>query len=126
MYNYNARILSVYDGDGVFHAKVDMGMNLFQRKDIRLFGVDTPELRGENKKAGIIVRDFVRELILGEDVIIRTQKDKTGKYGRLLASVIIDDVDLAQLLLDKGYAKAYHGEKKSEWSMGEIDHILFN
>ena len=124
MYEYNAKIISVYDGDGVYDAEIDMGMNLFQRKDIRLFGVDTPEMRGEHKKAGKVVRDFVRNLILNKAVLIITQKDKTGKYGRLLASVIIDDIDLAQLLLDKGYAKAYHGGKKQEWSTIEIDHIL--
>ena len=124
MYEYRAKIIDVYDGDGVFDVEVDMGMNLFQRKDIRLYSVDTPELRGEHKKAGRIVANFVTDLILGKQVIIRTKKDKTGKYGRLLADVIIDDVDLAQLLLDKGYAKAYHGGKKEEWSMGEIDHIL--
>ena len=126
MYEYNAKILSVYDGDGVFDAEIDMGMNLFQRKDIRLFGVDTPEMRGEYKEAGKVVRDFVRNLILNKTVLIITQKDKTGKYGRLLASVIIEDMDLAQLLLDKGYAKAYHGGNKQEWSMGEIDNILFS
>ena len=124
MYEYKAKILSVYDGDGVFGAEVDMGMNLFQRKSIRLFGVDTPEMRGENKKAGKIVRDFVRNLILGKDVIIVTKKDKTGKYGRLLASILIDGNNLSDLLVDKGYAKLYYGGKKCKWSKKEIDYIL--
>ena len=132
-YTYDARVTSVYDGDGKFgmtlKVQVDIGMkevlSVERPMSVRLFGVDTPEIRGGNKRAGIIVRDFVRALILNKNVIIHTHKDKTGKYGRLLASVIIDDVDLAQLLLDKGYAKAYHGEKKEEWSMSEIDHILF-
>lgn len=133
-YTYDAKITSIYDGDGKFEVlmtvKVDIGMNEILTREriegVRLFNVDTPEVRGEHKRAGIIVRDFVRAFMLGKDVILKTKKDKTGKYGRLLADVIVDDVDLAQLLLDKGYAKPYFGGKKQEWSMEEIDHILFN
>ena len=131
MYEYKAKILSVYDGDGVYDAQVDMGMNLFQRKDIRLYGVDTPEMRGEQREAGIVVRDFVRELILNEDVVIHTYHDKTGKYGRLLADIHIisddglDYKDLSDILLEKGYAKVYTGGKKLEWDDTEIDKIIF-
>lgn len=130
MYEYKAKILTVYDGDGVFDAEVDMGMNLFQRKDLRLYGVDTPEMRGEQHRAGVIVRDFVRGLILNKDVLITTQRDKTGKYGRLLASITIpalsisSGTDLATILINKGYAKPYFGGKKDGWSMEEIDKIL--
>ena len=130
MYVYKAKILSVYDGDGVFDAEIDMGMNLKQRKDIRLYGVDTPEMRGEQHRAGTVVRDFVRELILGKDVVVKTKKDKSGKYGRLLADITISPLsvtsgtDLGQILIEKGYAKPYFGGKKEGWSMEEIDKIL--
>jgi endonuclease YncB( thermonuclease family) len=130
MYRYKAKILSVYDGDGTFDAEVDMGMNLFQRKDLRLYGCDTPEMRGSQHRAGVIVRDFVRDLILNKTVIIRTHKDQTGKYGRLLVDIIIHPLSinsgnsLAQILIDKGYAKPYFGGKKEEWSVNEIDKIL--
>jgi len=130
MYEYKAEILSVYDGDGVYDAKVDMGMNLFQRKDLRLYGVDTPELRGSQRRAGLVVRDFVRDLILNKEAIIKTHRDKTGKYGRLLCDILIisedglDFEDLADILIEKKYAKPYFGKKKEEWSMQEIDFIL--
>ena len=125
MYEYKAKILSIYDGDGVMDAEVDMGMNLFQRKDIRVYGIDTPEIRGEQHDAGIIVRDYVRKLILNKEVILTTQRDKTGKYGRLLASIQIGNSDLGEHLLAMGYAKPYDGGKKDEWSMEEIDKIIF-
>ena len=129
MYQYEAKILSVYDGDGVFDANIDMGMNLWHRKDLRLYRVDTPELRGNHRKAGLVVRDFVRELILGKTVVINTQRDKTGKYGRLLVDIqiISDDghihEDLSELLINKGYAKPYFGGKKDEWRTEELEAI---
>ena len=132
MYQYEAKILSVYDGDGVFNAEVDMGMNLFQHKDLRLYGVDTPEMRGVQKKAGKIVRDFVRGLILNKYVTIRTHKDKTGKYGRLLVSIMVKhdskglEMDLGELLIQKGYAKHYLGKKKEPWAKQELSKIINN
>jgi len=43
---------------------VDMGMKLYIEKQVRLYGVDTPELRGKQKVAGRKVRDFVRKCIV--------------------------------------------------------------
>jgi len=124
-YKYIAVITSVYDGDGSYNCTVDMGMKLYLEKQVRLYGVDTPELRGNQKIAGRKVRDFVRECILEKEVILHTQKDKSGKYGRLLASIKFDDgKDLAKLLLKKGYAKAYLGGKKELWTKEELDFII--
>ena len=137
-YEYSGKITDVYDGDGKFIIKlkisVDIGMkeilSIEREKELRVFGIDTPELRSGNpaeNKAGRIVADYVENLILNKDVIIRTYKDKNGKYGRLLADVIFDGgVDLAQHLLDIGYAKPYTGKvKKDEWSSTQIDNIIF-
>jgi len=124
MYEYNAKILKVYDGDGVFHANVDMGMNLFQRKEIRLYGYDAPEMRGNHYDAGVIVRDYVRSLILDKDVVIITKKDKSGKYGRLLADIIINGVDLGKHLFEKKYVKIYNGGKKEIWTNENLNDII--
>lgn len=133
-YRYNAHIKSVYDGDGTFHVdmiiKYDIGMKIVNTielsKEVRIYGIDTPEIKGSQRRAGIIVRDFVRELILGKDVIIETHKDKSGKYGRLLIDLYINDELLSDILLDKGYAKPYTGGTKDEWSIEEIDYIIFD
>lgn len=106
MYNYRAYIKDVYDGDTVT-AVVDLGFLHYQEMKLRLYGIDTPELRGEEREQGIIVRDIVREMILGKDVEIHTFKDKQGKYGRYLATIIIDDLDLNQWLVDNGHAEVY-------------------
>ena len=126
-YKYIARVTSVYDGDGAYNATIDMGMKLYIEKQVRLYAVDTPELRGKQKVAGRKVRDFVRKCILDKEVVLYTQKDKSGKYGRLLASIKFDDgKDLAKLLIKKGYAKEYFGEKKKPWTQKELDFIIDN
>tara|TARA_R100000935_G_scaffold58186_2_gene94250 strand:+ start:1128 stop:1454 length:327 start_codon:yes stop_codon:yes gene_type:complete len=106
MYQYKAKIISVYDGD-IVTAMVDLGFYHFQQMKFRLYGIDTPELRGEEREEGLKVRDIVREMILDKDVIINSYKDKQEKYGRYLANIIIDDIDLNVWLVENGHAKEY-------------------
>lgn len=106
MYNCKAKIIDVYDGYTVT-AMVDLGFLHFQEMKLRLYGIDTPELRGEEKEAGIIVRDIVREMILNKDVEIHSYKDKQGKYGRYLANIIVDGVDVNEWLVENNHAKPY-------------------
>jgi len=42
-------------------------------------------MTGTDKARGAAVRDFLRELIGGQEVIIKSIKDQRGKYGRYLA-----------------------------------------
>lgn len=132
-YVYEATIHSVHDGDGVFSASIhiDLGFHMEQTipKKFRLVNVDTPEVTGRQRKAGIVVRDFVRGLILNKRVKIKTDYTK-GKFGRLLAEVYIEwygrpDVKLSDLLVDLGYAKPFDGKtKKTEWTDEELEEIV--
>ena len=106
MYNYKAKIIAVYDGDTVT-AVVDLGFLHSQEMKLRLYGIDTPEMRGPEKAEGKKVRDIVREMILDKEVEIQSYKDKQGKYGRYLANIVIDGIDLNQWLVDNGHAKPY-------------------
>jgi len=106
MYNYYAKIIGVYDGDTVT-AVVDLGFLHSQEMKLRLYGIDTPEMRGPEKVEGKKVRDIVRTMILDKQVELITYKDKQGKYGRYLATIIIDGVDVNQWLVSNGHAKVY-------------------
>lgn len=107
MYTYKAKIIDVYDGDTVT-AVVDLGFLHFQEMKLRLYGIDTPELRGAEKVEGKKVRDIVRSMILDKDVTIRSYKDKQGKYGRYLANIVLEDgLELNQWLVDNGHATEY-------------------
>ncbi|NNM22882.1 MAG: thermonuclease family protein [Flavobacteriaceae bacterium] len=106
MYNYKAHIKAVYDGDTVT-AVVDLGFLHYQEMKLRLYGIDTPELRGPEREQGLIVRDILREMILDKEVEIHSYKDKQGKYGRYLATIILDGLNVNQWLVDNGHAQEY-------------------
>jgi micrococcal nuclease len=96
LYKYNAKVVSAYDGDTI-RAVFDLGFGIQWHGErakgvsLRLSGIDTPELRGEERADGIHVRDIVRVLVLDRDVVIKTEKDESGKYGRYLANVLITE-----------------------------------
>jgi len=103
MYTYKAEIISVYDGDTVT-ALIDLGFTVSVTVKLRLYGVNTPEIRTRDvaeKKAGYVARDFVRERILGKTVQVRTHKK--GKYGRWVSTIweVVNGTVLDQSLNDK-------------------------
>jgi len=107
-YEYRAKVTAVYDGD-TFTVDIDLGLGVWMHgQKIRLYGVDTPEVRGKERARGIQVRDHVRDLILGNEVLLETHRDKKGKYGRWLARVLVNknggNLDLSQHLLDRNLA----------------------
>jgi micrococcal nuclease len=106
-YKYKAFVTGVYDGDTIT-VDIDLGMNMWKKNvKLRLARIDTPEMRGVEKIAGKQVRDYVRVLILGQEVVIETIKDKTGKYGRYLVEVIVGNMNLNDHLLEIGMATEY-------------------
>ena len=108
LFTYNAIITDVYDGD-TFTADIDLGLGIWKKGvKLRLAYVDTPEIRGEEKVEGKKVRDHVRGLILNKTVAIQTFKDKTGKYGRLIADVYLtQDTTLSNYLIENNMAEKY-------------------
>ena len=106
---YKARVTSGYDGD-TFTADIDLGLAVMVKGEkLRLYRINTPEVRGAEREAGLLSRDFLREKIDGKEVIIQTIKDKKGKYGRYLAEVYLTDIDgnlinLNDMLVNKGLA----------------------
>lgn len=112
LYYYVAQVTDVYDGD-TFTVDLDLGLGLWRHaQTIRLWRVNTPEVKGPEKVHGLPVRDFVRALILNKPILLRTildlrGEDRTEKFGRLLGEVIVEDetgelINLNDLLLSKG------------------------
>ena len=111
IYNYKAFVTGVYDGDSIT-IDIDLGFNNWMKNQkVRLFGINTPEIRGEERPDGLVARDRLRELILDKEVIITSYKDKSGKYGRWLATVFLKQDGMFEnintLLLAEGLAEVY-------------------
>jgi micrococcal nuclease len=109
LYFYNAVVSNVYDGDTI-RAHIDLGFNtwIFDMK-LRLYGIDTPEIRGEERPLGLLAKEFVEERIpVGTEIQVMTQKDATGKYGRYLATIFYDGGrNLNEELIESGNAEEY-------------------
>jgi micrococcal nuclease len=93
LYHYKAFISSAYDGDTVT-ADIDLGLKtIVKGEKVRLNRINTPEMRGPEKVAGKVSRDWLRERIVGRSVLIETFKDKKGKYGRYIAEIWLPEND---------------------------------
>ncbi len=100
LYQYRARVLRVVDGD-TYDLMIDLGFETFIQKRIRLYGVNTPEIKGDDKERGLQARDRVVQLIHGKEVMV-VSCDHKGKYGRPLAKILMLDrnrQDLGDLLV---------------------------
>jgi len=58
------------------------------------------------KKRGLAAKAWLKERIEGKWVVIESSMEK-GSFGRWLARVWIDDVDVNQQMLDEGWAVPY-------------------
>jgi micrococcal nuclease len=106
-YIYKATVLKVIDGD-TFDLLIDLGYHTFIQKRIRLDGVDTPEVRGEERPEGLISKAAVEELIGGQEVRVISVRER-DKYGRNIARILFgeNDVDLTDYLLDNKLGEPY-------------------
>lgn len=110
LYHYKAIVTGVYDGDSIT-VDIDLGLGVwFRGQKIRLSDINSPEVRGDEREAGLISRDWLRAKILNKEVIIETIKDKKGKYGRWLGEIWINEgteyLNVNMLLVTNGMAES--------------------
>ena len=87
LYHYKMTVTRVVDGDTIY-GDVDLGFNFGGRKmEFRLAEINTPEIRGADRTAGLASKEYVESKILNKEVCILTKKDSKEKYGRYLAWV---------------------------------------
>ena len=101
MYEYNCKVKRVVDGDTV-DVVIDLGFDIHFATRVRLYGMDTPESRTRNKDEkvrGLMSKDFLKEWMEKDDVIIRTRKDKKGKFGRVLGEMLVCGENVNKLMV---------------------------
>jgi micrococcal nuclease len=84
---------------------------------LRLRGIDAPEISGKclkEKQHAQRAKGYLNGLLASGKAIGLSQIQR-DKYFRLLAVVHVDGVNVNQLLLDRGYARAYDGKTKQSW-----------
>lgn len=133
-----AKVVSVYDGDAVSAVFRHPGER-FHTVKVRVRGIDAPELhpsrdtpcRDLHARAGAAARRRLLELApVGSVVVLECFGE--DKYGRTLADVLVRPrrrsfcgwicrkkrVSAGQQLLEEGYALAYDGGAKAEFTEG--------
>ncbi len=111
----DARVIRVLDGDTI-EVETTVWLGQVVRTTVRFDGVDTPELRGKCEFERMLARDaklFVEQRVADGVTIDGVRPDKYG--DRVLATVRVKGQDLAQLLVEAGLARVYHGDKRMSW-----------
>ena len=115
-----AHVQNVYDGD-TFYIVVpecaELLSTLCDHLGVRVNGIDTPEMHGKcqwERDHALAAKAVTVAMIKNAKSIVLTHVERE-KYGRLLANVEIDGVDLGAALINGGYAKEYHGAARTGW-----------
>lgn len=128
MYEYRCKVVHIVDGDTV-DVDIDLGFGVWMKKQrIRLYGIDTPESRTrdlEEKKYGLAAKAYLTGMLDDEaGIILKTYKDKEGKFGRILGELWrttnYADQSINEYMIEKHHAVRYMGQSKESI---EEDHI---
>ena len=124
MYQYSCIIRKVVDGDTI-DVDIDLGFGVWMRKErIRILGIDTPESRTRDKVEktyGILAKNFVKSYLpVGSVQTLQTEKDGTGKFGRILGKFLVYDkkedrqMHLGDIMIREHLAVKYEGQSKED------------
>ena len=99
------KVVKVIDADTV-DVVIDLGFGITIEERLRLYRIDAWEIRGEQRPRGIEAKEFlIMKLTEAETIHIDVPEKERGKYGRVLATVYADGVDLNALLVSEGHAE---------------------
>ena len=121
MFEYSCKLIKVIDGDTI-DIDIDLGFGVWLRNQrIRMYGIDTPESRTrdlEEKKYGLAAKKFLTGMLDDKGgIILKTHKDATGKFGRILGELWrttdYADKSINDYMVEKHHAAAYMGQSKT-------------
>jgi micrococcal nuclease len=108
----NAQGVRVIDGDTIVVETSWLGVG-----HVRIRGIDAPELNGpcqaERDMAAAAKAKLGEMIKLGTKLTIHDPEQ--DKYGRMLATVNVGDVNVADALIAAGVARPYNGGKRLPW-----------
>ena len=116
MYEYQCEVKRIVDGDTV-DVIIDLGFSILYSTRVRLYGIDTPESRTRDKDEkvrGLLSKDYLKEWLDQGGVIIRTYRDKKGKFGRVLGEMVVGGRNINLLMVNENYAVKYEGQSKED------------
>ena len=118
MFEYNAVIVKVVDGDTV-DVDIDLGFGIWQKNErVRIMGIDTPESRTRDlteKKYGKAAKQFFVDWVAKYDSILVESTEK-GKFGRILGTLYDPEQKecFNELIIEAYHAVPYTGQSKAD------------
>jgi micrococcal nuclease len=111
MYKYQARLVRIIDGDTI-DVSIDLGFDVWINERVRLANIDAPEVRTRDKlekKAGLEATAWLTDMFDKHDVFVlaTTEFNRTGKYGRTIGTIYLDDINVNELMIKEGFATRY-------------------
>ena len=107
-----------YDGDTCTFTIPGVHLLIGERISVRIRGIDAPEIRGRcqvEKRTAIQARDYLRSILNGASRIELHEVER-GKCFRIVATLLADGVNVADLLIARGLARPYDGAtERREW-----------
>ncbi len=97
----------VYDGDTIRVLLDDVYVHGRPVEIIRLAGIDAPELRGRDRCAALASREALHNVVIGQRVLVMPVRLWRCPYGRIIARVLVDDLDLGAWLVKNAWAREY-------------------
>jgi endonuclease YncB( thermonuclease family) len=128
-----ARIVDLYDADTItLILPLDFG---FYKFSCRIYGIDTSEINSKNEDAKLLAnkaklrmlqlcgipnidltktysRKDIQKILEDNIYCVQIKCKDWDKYGRLLAHVYRDNIELANILIEEKLAYAYYGGTK--------------
>lgn len=108
-WTYDGLVAEVIDGDTI-RVSIDLGFEIFQRKVVRLAGINAPDKQDGAALQNASKAALERLLPAGSAVTLKTEKPQE-KFGRYLAHVTRHDgLDVCAEMVRLGRAKKWDGK----------------
>jgi len=102
MYTYNAKVVDITNGDTVV-VDIDLGFGVWLRKQIVRMG------QINNTELNFAAQDFLKDLVLNKNVLIRTKKRDDEDCNTWMGNVFLKDnntlIDVRDKMTTEGYIK---------------------
>lgn len=133
------KVVKVIDGNSVCLV-IDLGFGIRRIVDVRLIGVDAPEIHGEHKAEGLCVRSAIQGWLEGysgyNSSVLVLKSEKLDKEHDVLGDVqpmlfthmsprtnTIPHESLCGYLLSMSYARRYQGGERRPWTDEDLEWI---
>lgn len=97
----------------------------YDNEPIRLAGFNTPETRNaecdSERSAGIAAKQRLQELLSAAvEIDLEIRRNNSGvpvrdKYRRQIAQLVLEETDVADVLISEGHAEPYSGGTRPSW-----------